>query len=52
MTTQSKNLPTNAETAPKNRLATSRRVLKEMNDAADRTADAQVARSTPMTPRK
>jgi hypothetical protein len=29
-----------------------RRTLKEMNDAADRAIDEQVARSTPMTPKK
>jgi hypothetical protein len=28
----------------------SRRILKEMNDKADRAADEQVARSTPMAP--
>jgi hypothetical protein len=49
---QSKNQPVNAETAPKDQLAESRRVLREMNDRADRAADAQVAHSTPMTPRK
>lgn len=36
----------------KDQVAESRRVLKEMNDKADRAADDQVARSTPMTPRK
>jgi|PersoiStandDraft_1058852.scaffolds.fasta_scaffold257437_1 hypothetical protein len=36
----------------KDQLAESRRVLKEMNDKADRAADDQAARSTPMMPRK
>jgi hypothetical protein len=36
----------------KDQLAESRRVLKEMNDKADRAADEQVARSTPMMPNK
>jgi hypothetical protein len=49
---QSKNQPINANTTAKDQLAESRRVLKEMNDRADRAADEQVARSTPMTPRK
>jgi hypothetical protein len=49
---QSKNQPINAETTGKDQLAESRRVLKEMNDKADRAADEQVARSTPMTPRR
>ena len=44
--------PTNANTVPKDQVAESRRMLKEMNDAADRAADEQVARSTPMTPKK
>lgn len=44
-----KDKPINANTAPKDQLAESRRVLKEMNDRADRAADEQVARSTPMT---
>jgi hypothetical protein len=29
-----------------------RRVLKEMNDTADRVIDQQVAQSTPMMPKK
>ena len=33
-------------------VATSRRVLKAMNDKADRAIDAQAAASTPMMPRK
>jgi hypothetical protein len=49
---QSKNQPINADTTAKDQLAESRRVLKEMNDKADRAADEQVARSTPMTPKK
>jgi hypothetical protein len=48
----SKNRPVNAENAPKDQLAESRRVLNEMNDRADRAADEQVARSSPMTPKK
>jgi hypothetical protein len=32
-------------------VAETRRVLKEMNDKADRAVDTQVARSTPMTPK-
>ena len=36
----------------KDQVIESRRVLQEMNDKADRAADDQVARSTPMTPRK
>jgi hypothetical protein len=49
MTTQQ---PTNANTTPKDQVAETRRVLREMNAAADRAIDAQVAGSTPMTPRK
>ena len=33
-------------------VAETRRVLREMNDRADHAIDAQVAASTPMTPRK
>jgi hypothetical protein len=33
-------------------VADTRRLLKEMNDKADRAVDDQVARSTPMTPKK
>ena len=44
--------PTNANTAPKDQVAETRRVLKEMNDRVDGAIDDQVARSTPMTPRK
>ena len=36
----------------KDQVAETRRVLQQMNDAADRAIDDQVARSTPMTPRK
>jgi hypothetical protein len=36
----------------KDQVAETRRVLREMNDKADRAADEQVARSTPMAPRK
>lgn len=43
--------PINANTAPKDQVAETRRTLKEMNDKADRAADDQVSRSTPMTPR-
>ena len=40
-------------TAKKDQVAQSRRVLqKKMNDKADRAIDDQVARSTPMTPKK
>jgi hypothetical protein len=35
-----------------NQVAETRRVLKEMNDKADRAIDEQTAASTPMTPRK
>ena len=45
-----------ALTAPvdpkKDHVAETRRVLREMNDKADGATDDQVARSTPMTPRK
>ena len=34
----------------KDQVAESRRVLREMNDKAERAIDDQVARSTPMTP--
>jgi hypothetical protein len=44
------------KTAPvdptKDQVAESRRVLREMNDKADRAIDEQVARSTPMMPKK
>ena len=36
----------------KNQVATSRRILKEMNDKADRAIDTQALASTPMTPKK
>ena len=36
----------------KDQVIESRRVLKEMNDKADRAIDEQSARSTPMMPRK
>ena len=36
----------------KDQVAETRRILREMNDKADRAIDEQVARSTPMTPRK
>jgi hypothetical protein len=36
----------------KDQVTQTRRVLKEMNDKADRAIDDQVARSTPMTPEK
>jgi hypothetical protein len=49
MTTQQ---PTNANTAPKDQVAETRRVLKEMMDKTDRAIDDQVGRSTPMTPKK
>jgi hypothetical protein len=54
MTNQASNkaiLTTPADPA-KDQVAESRRVLREMNDKADRAADDQVARSTPMTPKK
>lgn len=44
--------PTNANTTPKDQVSQTRRVLREMNAAADRAIDAQAADSTPMTPRK
>ena len=36
----------------KDQVSETRRVLREMNAKADRAIDAQVAASTPMTPRK
>jgi hypothetical protein len=36
----------------KDQVIESRRILQEMNDKVDRSADDQVARSTPMTPKK
>jgi hypothetical protein len=36
----------------KDQVAETRRVLREMNDKVDRVIDAQVAASTPMTPKK
>jgi hypothetical protein len=36
----------------KDQVAETRRVLREMNDKADRIIDQQVAASTPMMPRK
>ena len=36
----------------KDQVSETRRVLREMNDAADRAIDDQLARSTPMTPKK
>jgi len=45
------NKPINANTTPKDQVAEMRRVLKEMNDKADRAIDEQVARSTPMVQR-
>jgi hypothetical protein len=36
----------------KDQVAETRRVLREMNDKADRAIDETVARSTPMMPRK
>jgi hypothetical protein len=45
-----------APTAPvdpkKDQVTETRRVVREMNDAADRAIDDQVARSTRMTPKK
>jgi hypothetical protein len=35
----------------KDQVTATRRVLREMNDRADRAIDDQVARSTPMTPK-
>jgi hypothetical protein len=43
---------TNASTTSKDQVAETRRLLKEMNDRADRAIDEQVAASTTMTPRK
>jgi hypothetical protein len=54
MTNQMSNraaLTTPADTR-KDQVVTTRRVLREMNDKADRAADAQAAASTPMTPRR
>ena len=42
--------PTNANTAPKDQVTETRRVLKEMMDKANRAIDDQTGRSTPMTP--
>ena len=36
----------------KDQVAETRRILREMNDRADRAIDDQVARSTPMMPGK
>jgi hypothetical protein len=36
----------------KDQVATTRRVLREMNDKADRAIDTQAAASTPTTPKK
>jgi predicted transglutaminase-like cysteine proteinase len=36
----------------KDQVAETRRVLKEMNERVDQAIDAQVAASTPMTPKK
>jgi hypothetical protein len=36
----------------KDQVATTRRVLREMNDQAERAIDPQAAASTPMTPKK
>jgi hypothetical protein len=44
MTTQQ---PTNANTTPKDQVAETRRLLKEMNDQAERAIDEQTGRSTP-----
>ena len=33
-------------------VSATRRTLKQMNEAADRVIDEQVARSTPMSPKK
>jgi hypothetical protein len=41
MTTQQ---PTNDNTAPKDQVAETRRLLKEMNDKADRAIDEQTGR--------
>jgi len=38
--------------AKKDQVSETRRVLREMNDGADRAIDQQVAHSTPMTPKK
>ena len=54
MTTQVSNkttLTTPVDLA-KDQVATTRRVLREMNDKADRAIDTQAAGSTPMTPKK
>jgi hypothetical protein len=37
---------------PKDQVEETRRMLKEMNDSADRVIDEQAAKSTPMTPKK
>jgi hypothetical protein len=36
----------------KDQVAETRRILQEMNEMADRVIDDQVARSTPMTPKR
>jgi hypothetical protein len=52
MTMSSKAALTTPVDPTKNQIATSRRILKEMNDKADRAIDTQAAASTPMTPKK
>ena len=52
MTMSSKAALTTRVDPAKDQVAATRRVLQQMNDAANRAIDAQAAASTPMTPRK
>ena len=52
MTMSSKAALTTPVDLKKDQVAETRRVLQQMNDAANRAIDDQVAASTPMTPRK
>lgn len=44
--------PINANSAPRDQVEATRRLLDEMNEAANRAINSQVARGTQMTPRK
>ena len=50
MTMSSKAALTTPVDPAKDQVAATRRVLQQMNDAANRAIDAQAAASTPMTP--
>jgi len=52
MTMSTKNQSDDAYRSWKDQVATTRNVLREMNDKADRAIDTQAAASTPMTPKK